>query len=252
MATAISMNNRDVVFWAAYLKGNWRKGITNLEYIMQNPETAQEFLDNGRGLQLIYGITDRNSAALIAVIEKYGYADPAITQYFNMSFGWNYVDMADIAASSTAMAAVAASSTAMTAVINTPTALNAVVSSSTAMTAIAASSTARSAVEVSAIAISAINARPQITVEYASGTVNTSGTFRTGYAWVYQAHSGYNSAGNTVVSTTITGLLSGNMAVSATTYSDINRFANNPGWSGPGAYYDSGVANRPAAKLIVW
>jgi hypothetical protein len=142
----IPVNNSDVMYYTQLLKGNWKKGATNLSYIMQNPTTAAELINNGNALLVIYGVTDRNSAALADVMEYYGYGDAAITKWLNYWGGWSYSNMTAIAASSTAMNIIAASSTAM----------NIIVASSTAMTAIAASSTAMTAISLSYVAVAAV------------------------------------------------------------------------------------------------
>jgi len=104
MPDAISMRLRDLKFWQDVLSGDWSDGVTYLESIMQNPNSAHDFFVNGTGLQMIYGIETKNSAALIDVIERYGHGDRAITSYLNSLFGWDYADIAAIAGDDDAVA----------------------------------------------------------------------------------------------------------------------------------------------------
>ena len=170
----IQRNIMDVAFWAGYLKGNWAKGVTNLEYIMQTPSTARTFIENRHGLQLVYGVVDRNSQQLIEVLAQYGWEEQAITTYLNHLMNWNFVDTNAIAASSMAMATIATNTTAAIAITRSPTAMTAVAASSTAMTAIATSTIAMTAVAASSTAAIAIAQSPTaMTAVVASSTAMT-------------------------------------------------------------------------------
>ena len=114
---SIPVNNADIMHYTQLFKGNWVKGVNNLKYIMQQSRTAQEFVDNGNGLQCIYGVVDRNSQELIEVIEYYGFGDKAATRYLNLFFDWSYANMTAVAASSTAMTAVNSSAIALNRII---------------------------------------------------------------------------------------------------------------------------------------
>ena len=139
-------SNLDITFWAEYLKGNWRKGITNLEYIMQAPQSAEAFILNRHGLQLIYGIEDRNSVQLREVIERHGWADLAIAMYFNQLFSWNYRNWSEIILNAAAMETIASNKVAIETMRDSDTAMRAVATSYIAVAAIVQENDAFSAI----------------------------------------------------------------------------------------------------------
>ena len=87
---AIPANNADVAFYSQLLKGNMAKGIANLERIMQNPQTAEEFANNLGAAQTIFGVGDQNSRELLEVVSKHGWADRTATTWLNTFFDWTY------------------------------------------------------------------------------------------------------------------------------------------------------------------
>ena len=129
---AIPTSNTTVAYYAQLLKGNYAKGVANLEFIMQSPATAQDLLNTPEVLPVIYGVNDRNSAALIKVMQKYGHGDVTLLSFLNTLLGTDYETLSALASSPEGMSAVIASLPATNAFASSAAAIQAVIDATTA------------------------------------------------------------------------------------------------------------------------
>jgi hypothetical protein len=153
----IESSNKDYGYYWNYLKGNYKKGVYWLQYILTNPKSATDFVNNGEGVVIILApittdVEDVNSAELLSVLENSPYEDLAFTKWFDISFNGNHINLLQIAGDADFMAQIAASTPAMTMVTNAPDVLNIFVNNQASLNAILASNTAISAIETHASA----------------------------------------------------------------------------------------------------
>lgn len=130
-------------------KGNYRKGVENLRYVLSTDALAKEFIKS-QGVRVLFGLktslntsgdtlyytNDRNSAELLSVLKGKGFYEDAARSYFAIKVGKTLDDYDEILSDAGCMAVIISSSDCLKAIIDSEVLYTEIIGSEVAMNAV--------------------------------------------------------------------------------------------------------------------
>lgn len=147
--------NNELMRYTYLFKGNYRKGVENLRYVLSTDALAKEFIKS-QGVRVLFGlralldtsrknllyIHDRNSTELLSVLKQKGFYEDAARSYFAIKVGKTLDDYNEILSDAGCMAVIISSSDCLKAIIDSEVLYTEIIGSEVAMNAVMSNQTA--------------------------------------------------------------------------------------------------------------
>ncbi len=141
--------NNELMRYTYLFKGNYRKGVENLRYVLSTDALAKEFIKS-QGVRVLFGLktslntsgdtlyytNDRNSAELLSVLKGKGFYEDAARSYFAIKVGKTLDDYDEILSDAGCMAVIISSSDCLKAIIDSEVLYTEIIGSEVAMNAV--------------------------------------------------------------------------------------------------------------------
>lgn len=141
--------NNELMRYTYLFKGNYRKGVDNLRYVLSADALAKEFIKS-QGVRVLFGLKagfnsnsntvlythDRNSAELLSVLKGKGFYEDAARSYFAIKVGKTLDDYDEILSDAGCMAVIISSSDCLKAIIDSEVLYTEIIGSEVAMNAV--------------------------------------------------------------------------------------------------------------------
>ena len=141
--------NNELMRYTYLFKGNYRKGVDNLRYVLSTDALAKEFIKS-QGVRVLFGLKagfnsnsntvlythDRNSAELLSVLKGKGFYEDAARSYFAIKVGKTLDDYDEILSDAGCMAVIISSSDCLKAIIDSTVLYKEIIGSEVAMNAV--------------------------------------------------------------------------------------------------------------------
>lgn len=141
--------NNELMRYTYLFKGNYRKGVDNLRYVLSTDALAKEFIKS-QGVRVLFGLKagfnsnsntvlythDRNSAELLFVLKGKGFYEDAARSYFAIKVGKTLDDYDEILSDAGCMAVIISSSDCLKAIIDSEVLYTEIIGSEVAMNAV--------------------------------------------------------------------------------------------------------------------
>lgn len=141
--------NNELMRYTYLFKGNYRKGVDNLRYVLSTDALAKEFIKS-QGVRVLFGLktslnisgdtlyytNDRNSAELLSALKEKGFYADAARSYFAIKVGKTLDDYDEILSDAGCMAVIISSSDCLKAIIDSEVLYTEIVGSEVAMNAV--------------------------------------------------------------------------------------------------------------------
>lgn len=141
--------NNELMRYTYLFKGNYRKGVENLRYVLSTDALAKEFIKS-QGVRVLFGLKagfnsnsntvlythDRNSAELLSVLKGKGFYEDAARSYFAIKVGKTLDDYDEILSDAGCMAVIISSSDCLKAIIDSEVLYTEIIGSEVAMNAV--------------------------------------------------------------------------------------------------------------------
>lgn len=141
--------NNELMRYTYLFKGNYRKGVDNLRYVLSTDALAKEFIKS-QGVRVLFGLKagfnsnsntvlythDRNSAELLFVLKGKGFYEDAARSYFASTVGKTLDDYDEILSDAGCMAVIISSSDCLKAIIDSEVLYTEIIGSEVAMNAV--------------------------------------------------------------------------------------------------------------------
>ena len=141
--------NNELMRYTYLFKGNYRKGVENLRYVLSTDALAKEFIKS-QGVRVLFGLktslntsgdnlyytNDRNSAELLSALKEKGFYADAARSYFAIKVGKTLDDYDEILSDAGCMAVIISSSDCLKAIIDSEVLYTEIVGSEVAMNAV--------------------------------------------------------------------------------------------------------------------
>ena len=141
--------NNELMRYTYLFKGNYRKGVDNLRYVLSTDALAKEFIKS-QGVRVLFGLKtsldtsrnllsythDRNSAELLSALKEKGFYEDAARSYFAIKVGKTLDDYDEILSDAGCMAVIISSSDCLKAIIDSEVLYTEIIGSEVAMNAV--------------------------------------------------------------------------------------------------------------------
>lgn len=141
--------NNELMRYTYLFKGNYRKGVENLRYVLSTDALAKEFIKS-QGVRVLFGLktslntsgdnlyytNDRNSAELLSALKEKGFYEDAARSYFAIKVGKTLDDYDEILSDAGCMAVIISSSDCLKAIIDSEVLYTEIIGSEVAMNAV--------------------------------------------------------------------------------------------------------------------
>ena len=141
--------NNELMRYTYLFKGNYRKGVDNLRYVLSTDALAKEFIKS-QGVRVLFGLktslntsgdtlyytNDRNSAELLSALKEKGFYADAARSYFAIKVGKTLDDYDEILSDAGCMAVIISSSDCLKAIIDSEVLYTEIIGSEVAMNAV--------------------------------------------------------------------------------------------------------------------
>lgn len=141
--------NNELMRYTYLFKGNYRKGVDNLRYVLSTDALAKEFIKS-QGVRVLFGLKtsldtsrnllsythDRNSAELLSALKGKGFYEDAARSYFAIKVGKTLDDYDEILSDAGCMAVIISSSDCLKAIIDSEVLYTEIIGSEVAMNAV--------------------------------------------------------------------------------------------------------------------
>lgn len=141
--------NNELMRYTYLFKGNYRKGVENLRYVLSTDALAKEFIKS-QGVRVLFGLktslntsgdnlyytNDRNSAELLSALKEKGFYADAARSYFAGKVGKTLDDYDEILSDAGCMAVIISSSDCLKAIIDSEVLYTEIIGSEVAMNAV--------------------------------------------------------------------------------------------------------------------
>lgn len=141
--------NNELMRYTYLFKGNYRKGVDNLRYVLSTDALAKEFIKS-QGVRVLFGLKagfnsnsntvlythDRNSAELLSALKEKGFYADAARSYFAIKVGKTLDDYDEILSDAGCMAVIISSSDCLKAIIDSEVLYTEIIGSEVAMNAV--------------------------------------------------------------------------------------------------------------------
>lgn len=141
--------NNELMRYTYLFKGNYRKGVENLRYVLSTDALAKEFIKS-QGVRVLFGLktslntsgdtlyytNDRNSAELLSALKEKGFYADAARSYFAIKVGKTLDDYDEILSDAGCMAVIISSSDCLKAIIDSEVLYTEIIGSEVAMNAV--------------------------------------------------------------------------------------------------------------------
>ena len=141
--------NNELMRYTYLFKGNYRKGVENLRYVLSTDALAKEFIKS-QGVRVLFGLktslntsgdnlyytNDRNSAELLSALKEKGFYADAARSYFAIKVGKTLDDYDEILSDAGCMAVIISSSDCLEAIIDSEVLYTEIIGSEVAMNAV--------------------------------------------------------------------------------------------------------------------
>lgn len=141
--------NNELMRYTYLFKGNYRKGVDNLRYVLSTDALAKEFIKS-QGVRVLFGLktslntsgdtlyytNDRNSAELLYALKEKGFYADAARSYFAIKVGKTLDDYDEILSDAGCMAVIISSSDCLKAIIDSEVLYTEIIGSEVAMNAV--------------------------------------------------------------------------------------------------------------------
>ena len=141
--------NNELMRYTYLFKGNYRKGVDNLRYVLSTDALAKEFIKS-QGVRVLFGLKtsldtsrnllsythDRNSAELLSALKEKGFYEDAARSYFAIKVGKTLDDYDEILSDAGCMAVIISSSDCLKAIIDSTVLYKEIIGSEVAMNAV--------------------------------------------------------------------------------------------------------------------
>lgn len=141
--------NNELMRYTYLFKGNYRKGVDNLRYVLSTDALAKEFIKS-QGVRVLFGLktslntsgdnlyytNDRNSAELLSALKEKGFYEDAARSYFAIKVGKTLDDYDEILSDAGCMAVIISSSDCLKAIIDSEVLYTEIIGSEVAMNAV--------------------------------------------------------------------------------------------------------------------
>lgn len=147
--------NNELMRYTYLFKGNYRKGVENLRYVLSTDALAKEFIKS-QGVRVLFGlralldtsrknllyIHDRNSTELLSVLKQKGFYEDAARSYFAIKVGKTLDDYNEILSDAGCMAVIINSLDCLKAIIDSEVLYKEIIGAEVAMNAVMSNQTA--------------------------------------------------------------------------------------------------------------
>lgn len=141
--------NNELMRYTYLFKGNYRKGVDNLRYVLSTDALAKEFIKS-QGVRVLFGLktslntsgdtlyytNDRNSAELLSALKEKGFYADAARSYFAIKVGKTLDDYDEILSDAGCMAIIISSLNCLKAIIDSEVLYTEIIGSEVAMNAV--------------------------------------------------------------------------------------------------------------------
>ena len=141
--------NNELMRYTYLFKGNYRKGVENLRYVLSTDALAKEFIKS-QGVRVLFGLktslntsgdtlyytNDRNSAELLSALKEKGFYADAARSYFAIKVGKTLDDYDEILSDAGCMAIIISSLNCLKAIIDSEVLYTEIIGSEVAMNAV--------------------------------------------------------------------------------------------------------------------
>lgn len=141
--------NNELMRYTYLFKGNYRKGVENLRYVLSTDALAKEFIKS-QGVRVLFGLktslntsgdnlyytNDKNSAELLSALKEKGFYADAARSYFAIKVGKTLDDYDEILSDAGCMAVIISSSDCLKAIIDSEVLYTEIIGSEVAMNAV--------------------------------------------------------------------------------------------------------------------
>lgn len=141
--------NNELMRYTYLFKGNYRKGVDNLRYVLSTDALAKEFIKS-QGVRVLFGLKtsldtsrnllsythDRNSAELLSALKERGFYEDAARSYFAIKVGKTLDDYDEILSDAGCMAIIISSLNCLKVIIDSTVLYKEIIGSEVAMNAV--------------------------------------------------------------------------------------------------------------------
>lgn len=141
--------NNELMRYTYLFKGNYRKGVDNLRYVLSTDALAKEFIKS-QGVRVLFGLktslntsgdtlyytNDRNSAELLSALKEKGFYEDAARSYFAIKVGKTLDDYDEILSDAGCMAIIISSLNCLKVIIDSTVLYKEIIGSEVAMNAV--------------------------------------------------------------------------------------------------------------------
>lgn len=141
--------NNELMRYTYLFKGNYRKGVDNLRYVLSTDALAKEFIKS-QGVRVLFGLKtsldtsrnllsythDRNSAELLSALKEKGFYADAARSYFAIKVGKTLDDYDEILSDAGCMAIIISSLNCLKVIIDSTVLYKEIIGSEVAMNAV--------------------------------------------------------------------------------------------------------------------
>ena len=141
--------NNELMRYTYLFKGNYRKGVDNLRYVLSTDALAKEFIKS-QGVRVLFGLktslntngdnlyytNDRNSAELLSALKEKGFYEDAARSYFAIKVGKTLDDYNEILSDAGCMAVIINSLDCLKAIIDSEVLYKEIIGAEVAMNAV--------------------------------------------------------------------------------------------------------------------
>lgn len=141
--------NNELMRYTYLFKGNYRKGVDNLRYVLSTDALAKEFIKS-QGVRVLFGLKtsldtsrnllsythDRNSAKLLSALKEKGFYEDAARSYFAIKVGKTLDDYDEILSDAGCMAVIISSWDCLKAIIDSEVLYKEIIGAEVAMNAV--------------------------------------------------------------------------------------------------------------------
>lgn len=141
--------NNELMRYTYLFKGNYRKGVDNLRYVLSTDALAKEFIKS-QGVRVLFGLKtsldtsrnllsythDRNSAELLSALKEKGFYEDAARSYFAIKVGKTLDDYDEILSDAGCMAIIISSLNCLKVIIDSEVLYTEIIGSEVAMNAV--------------------------------------------------------------------------------------------------------------------
>lgn len=141
--------NNELMRYTYLFKGNYRKGVDNLRYVLSTDALAKEFIKS-QGVRVLFGLKtsldtsrnllsythDRNSAELLSALKEKGFYEDAARSYFAIKVGKTLDDYDEILSDAGCMAIIISSLNCLKVIIDSTVLYKEIIGSEVAMNAV--------------------------------------------------------------------------------------------------------------------